>query len=355
MAAVIDASTAFEHAFGRRPDGCWFAPGRVNLIGEHTDYNGGFVLPMALDFGVAVTVGARSDGMLRARSLQHPGDDVDVPLNDLAPARGPEGWAAYPAGVVWALLDAGHRIPGIDVVVDGDVPQGAGLSSSAALECATALACAERFGLALDRQELAAVAQRAENEFVGMPCGIMDQSASLLCRAQNALFLDTMTLDAVHVPLDLAAAGQALLVIDTRAPHRLVDGEYADRRRACEEAARRLGVARLRDIETDRMPEALARLDSPTLRRRVRHVVTENARVLEVVGLLERRAVVDIGPLLTASHESLRDDYEVSAPELDLAVDAAHGRRRHRCPDDRGRLRRVRPRPGRRAGGRIDR
>jgi galactokinase len=225
--------------------------------------------------------------------------------------------------VVWALADAGCRVPGLDLVVDGDVPQGAGLSSSAALECATALACRDLFAFDLTPQELAALAQRAENVFVGMPCGIMDQSASLLCREGHALFLDTQTLATEHVPLDLSARGLSLLVVDSRAPHRLVDGEYANRRQACEDAARLLGVTLLREIGIDDLDAMIDRLDDPVLRRRVRHVITENARVLAVVEALADDRWSDVGAAMTASHESLRDDYEVSAPELDVAVDAA--------------------------------
>jgi galactokinase len=324
-AAVDDLAANFERAHGRPPEGCWAAPGRVNLVGEHTDYNGGYVLPVALEFGVTVAASARSDGVLTAHSLQQPGAGVEVAVDTLDPAAPVTGWAAYPSGVVWALGQAGHRVDGLDIVVDGDVPQGAGLSSSAALECATALACRDLFRFDLARPQLAALAQRAENDFVGMPCGIMDQSASLLCEEGHALFLDTLTLATEQVPLDLAGEGLALLVIDTRAPHRLVDGEYASRRRSCEQAARALGVTRLRDVDLDGLDGALGRLDDPVLRRRVRHVVTENARVIEVVERLRRGDPRGVGPAMVASHESLRDDYEVSAPELDAAVDAALG------------------------------
>jgi galactokinase len=326
-AAAGDLAAEFEQATGRPPDGCWRAPGRVNLIGEHTDYNGGFVLPVALDFGVIVAASARSDGVLTARSRQWPDDAITVRIDDLDPTSSQpvDGWAAYPAGVVWALTRAGHRPPGLDLLLDGDVPQGAGLSSSAAIECATALACAELFGLGLSRVELAALAQHAENDYVGVPCGIMDQSASLLCREDHALFLDSLTLATEHVPFPLTGDGLALLVIDTRAPHRLVDGEYADRRRSCERAAAALGVASLREISPEGLDGAIGRLDDEALRRRVRHVVTENARVLEVVELLRQGRPRDLGRAMLASHRSLRDDYEVSAPELDIAVEAAVG------------------------------
>jgi galactokinase len=214
-------------------------------------------------------------------------------------------------------------VGGLDLLVDGDVPAGAGLSSSAALECAVALAADETFGLGLERPALARLAQRAENGFVGVPSGIMDQSASLLCREGHVLFLDTRSLEVEQVPLDLEATGLELLVVDTRAPHRLADGEYAARRRDCERGATALGVPYLRDVSPEDLASALARVDDDTIRRRVRHVVTEDARVLDVVGLLRGGRVHEIGPLLTASHTSLRDDFEVTVPELDTAVDAA--------------------------------
>jgi galactokinase len=297
--------------------GVWRAPGRVNVIGEHTDYNDGFVLPLALAQRVVCTAARRLDGRLVARSARAPGAVLDV--SDPAPGR-VDGWGAYPAGVVWALRAAGHDVGGLDVTLDGDLPPGAGLSSSAAVCCAVALACNDLYQLGLDRVALARIAQRAENDFVGAPVGIMDQMAVLYGRAGHALFLDTRSLEVRPVPLRLSEAGLALLVIDTHAPHRLVDGEYAARRRSCEQAATMLGVAALRDATA----AAVAGLPDATLRRRARHVVTENARVLRVVEAL--RSGVDpreIGPELTASHESLRDDFVVSCAELDAAVDAA--------------------------------
>jgi galactokinase len=312
----------FAEAFGRDPDCVWASPGRVNLIGEHTDYNEGFVLPMALPHLVVAAAGRNRDGRVRVLSRQHGARSVEVDLRSLRPGA-VRGWPAYVAGVVWALRDSGHDVDGLDVVVDGNVPAGAGLSSSAALECAVALAVDEVFGLGVQRPALARLAQRAENEFVGVPSGIMDQSASLLCREGHVLFLDTRTLEVEHVPLDLGENGLDLLVVDTRAPHRLADGEYAARRRDCERGAAALGVPFLRDIGPDDLDSALSRIGDDTTRRRVRHVVTEDARVLEVVALLRAGRVNEIGPLLTASHVSLRDDFEVTVPELDTAVEAA--------------------------------
>jgi galactokinase len=309
---------AFRSRTGRDPEGVWFAPGRVNLIGEHTDYSDGFVLPVAIDLGVHVAAAARDDGRLRCWSLQAP-EPADLWLEAIGPGL-VEGWAAYPAGVAWALGAPG----GADLVVDGNVPAGAGLSSSAALECATAMALAELSG-ALGRLgpvELAGAARRAEVEVVGMPCGVMDQMISMLGRPGHALFLDTRTLATEQVPLELDTAGLRLLVIDTRASHRLVEGAYAQRRAAVEAAARVLGVPALRDATPGLVEASAAALGDPGLRR-ARHVVGENARVLRAVELLRTGALDRLGPLLAASHASLRDDFEVSCPELDTGVAAA--------------------------------
>lgn len=312
-------ATAFRTEFGHAPEGVWTAPGRINLIGEHTDYNDGYVLPLALPLALTAAASRRTDGRVRFRSLQT-GEGFEGAVADLAPGAVP-GWAAYPAGALWALLDEGYPVDGLDLLVDSTVPRGAGLSSSAALSCATVLAAAALHGSAPGPAEVARLAQRAENDFVGMPCGIMDQSASMLSAEGHALFLDTRTSRTEQVPFDPPSHGLSLLVVDTRAPHRLVEGAYAERRRSCEDAARTLGVAALRDV-TD-LPRALAALPDELSRRRVRHVVTENARVLDAVALLRSGDVAAVGPLLTASHASLRDDYEVTVPEVDAAVDAA--------------------------------
>ena len=321
----MKAVSLFAERFGGEPDGVWLAPGRANLMGEHTDYNDGFVLPFALGQGVTAAAARRPGRRLTLCSRQEPGDVVEVGLDGLAPGR-VTGWAAYPAGVAWALEAAGHRVPGACIAIDSDVPAGAGLSSSAALECATALALTSLGGLDVPRAELVRITRRAENEFAGVPTGIMDQSASLLCRAGHALLLDCRSLETSQVPFDPAAAGASLLLINTRARHELTDGEYGRRRAECEEAARRLGIPSLRDL-TD-----LADIDSltdPVLRRRVRHVVTDNQRVLDVVALLRAPSgpsadtYREIGRLLTQAHVSLRDDFEVSWPEADVAVEAA--------------------------------
>ena len=322
MTPPAAARAGFEDAYGGPPDGLWWAPGRVNLVGEHTDYNEGFVLPLALAQGVAAAVRVRDDGVLRVRSVQI-GETVELAM-DAITADTLDGWSAYPGGVAGALRAAGHDVPGLDVVLDADVPSGAGLSSSHALECSVAVAWNDLAGLGLDRTELALLVRAAENDFVGAPTGIMDQMASLHGRADHLVFIDTRSLEVEHVPFDLASSGLALLVIDSHTPHALVGGEYAERRESCATAAELLGVPALRDIEPADLDAALARLDDDLLRRRVRHVVTEDARVLEVAAMLRSGADVRaVGPLLTASHASMRDDFEITVPQVDTAVEAA--------------------------------
>lgn len=245
---------------------------------------------------------------------------MTAPVEGLAPGE-ISGWAAYPIGMAWSLTAAGYQPGGTSLAIDSDLAMGAGLSSSAALECAVGLALTDLHGLAVSRAELASLASRAENNFAGAPTGIMDQSAALLCQAGHALLLDCRSGAIEEVPLDPGAAGLAFLVIDTAARHALNDGRYAARRRSCEEAARALGVASLRDL-TD-SPDDVAELTDPELRRRARHVVTENRRVLAAADLLRRGELAAIGPLLTDSHASLRDDFEVSWQQADVAVDAA--------------------------------
>ncbi|MEV5511220.1 galactokinase [Streptomyces orinoci] len=312
------AAAGFRAVYGGAPDGIWAAPGRVNLIGEHTDYNEGLVLPLALEQRTLVAAAARRDGLLRLYSARLGGEVISLRVAELAPGA-VKGWAAYPAGVCWALREAGVTAAagGADVFVESEVPLGAGLSSSAALEVATALALG---GSPLSGPELALLAQRAENEFVGVPCGVMDQMAAACCTAGHALLLDTRDLGMRQVPLELA--GLRLLVVDTGVRHALADGAYAERRAGCAKAARALGVRALRDITPAQLPAALGAL-TPGLRPLVRHVVTENQRVAETAALLEAGEVREAGPLLTAGHHSLRDDFAVSCPELDLVVATA--------------------------------
>ncbi|HLZ36729.1 MAG TPA: galactokinase [Mycobacteriales bacterium] len=308
----------FRDRTGREPDGVWAAPGRVNLIGEHTDYNDGFVLPLAIDRVTTVAIGRRRDDVAACWSLTH-GEATAYDVTTLAPGD-VDGWAAYPLGVAWALRRGGIDVRGFDLVVSSTVPTGSGLSSSAALECATALGLAELFSARTGRRALALAGQRAEAEMAGVPVGVMDQMASMLGRAGHALFLDCRFLDTEQVPLDLAGAGLRLLVIDTKVEHSLAEGAYAERRRACERAAALLGVPALRDVDAGQVEQLPA-----DVRARARHVVTENARVLATVDRLRAGEWSAVGALLGASHRSLRDDYEVSCAELDTAVDAAVG------------------------------
>ncbi|GAA3484055.1 galactokinase [Streptomyces yanii] len=319
--------TAFTELYGTAPEGVWAAPGRVNLIGEYTDFNDGFVMPLALPHTARAAVGRRTDGELRLHSTDVPGGVVQLRVDELAPHQG-HGWAAYPAGVVWALREAGHRITGADIQLTSTVPTGAGLSSSAALEVVTALALNDLFGLGLSAAELAVLAQRAENAFVGVPCGVMDQMASACCVEGHALHLDTRDLTQRQVPFDLAAHGLQLLVVDTRVKHALGDGAYAERRAGCEAGARALGMGTLRDLPYEGLDAALDTLAESgadeSVVRYVRHVVSDNARVEQVIALLDAGEVRAAGPVLTAGHVSLRDDLRVSCPELDLVVSTAN-------------------------------
>ncbi|SHI19980.1 galactokinase [Streptomyces sp. 3214.6] len=314
----------FVRLYGAEPEGVWAAPGRVNLIGEHTDYNDGFVMPFALPHHAVAAVSRREDGLLRLHSADLDTGVAELRLDELTP-ESDDAWTAYPAGVVWALREAGHAVTGADIHLSSTVPSGAGLSSSAALEVVVALALNDLYELGLQRWQLARLCQRAENVYVGAPTGIMDQTASACCEAGHALFLDTRDLSQKQIPLDLAAEGLRLLVVDTQVTHAHSGGEYGKRRAGCEKGAALLGVDALRDIPYADLDAALARLgDEEEVRRLVRHVVTEDQRVEQVVALLESggdtRAV---GPVLTAGHASLRDDFQVSCPELDLVVDTA--------------------------------
>ena len=364
---------SFTEVYGHTPDGVWRAPGRVNLIGEHTDYNDGFVLPFAIDRAamVAVRLKQLSDSAAHSADLAstYAPDGclakVSFTIDSLTPGS-VDGWGAYPAGVVYVLAGlGGAEVPGFELLLDSTVPVGAGLSSSHAVEVATIVALNDLLGLGLSHPDLARLTQRAENEFVGAPTGIMDQSASLMGRAGGALFLDCRTLESEIVPLPLAEHGLSVLVIDTKVAHSHADDGYAARRTSCERAAATLGVNSLRDIPIvdDAAPATIAAtgtvpgsapntavdaapasgsvpgapstagtprtdvsaidvLDDETARR-VRHVLSENGRVLETVQRLRKGDLSGVGELMTASHVSLRDDYEVSCLELDLAVDAA--------------------------------
>ena len=317
----------FETEYGAAPAGVWSAPGRINLIGEHTDYNGGFALPLAIDRRTLVAARCRSDRTLSLASTALPGR-VTASLDELAvPSGGANsrwGWAMYPLAVAWTLStgEKHGRLPGVELMVDSSVPVGAGLSSSHALEVAAAGAMTSLWELELDRWALVHAVRRAENEFVGAPTGILDQVAGVFGRAGCAVLLDCLDETAEQIELPLSSVGLALIVIDTRTSHNHADGSYADRRNSCERAARLLGVRVLRQVPGADLVEAPSQLDQLTFRR-ARHVVTENQRVLEAAALLRAGAPERIGPLLLASHTSMRDDFEISTPVLDLAVEAA--------------------------------
>lgn len=310
-----------ERAWGGLPDVVAAAPGRVNLIGEHTDYNQGLCLPLALPHATYAAATARQDGRVRIASAQGA-----EPWHGTLEQCGPgsvTGWPAYLAGVLWGLTQEGWQVPGLDLYIDSTVPLGAGLSSSASVECATGAAVAGLLGLSPRDPEVAATlvaaGMRAESEVAGAPTGGMDQSIAVYGAADTALLLDFENSTRRAIPLDLGAEGLALLVVDTRVSHALTDGGYATRRAECEEVAGLLGVASLRAADQS-VVDSVA---DERLRRRARHVVTEIQRVRSVVGLLTSGSVASIGPILVASHASLRDDFEVSCPELDLVVTQA--------------------------------
>ena len=321
---------AFSDVFGSEPSGVWSAPGRVNLIGEHTDYNAGLCLPIALPHRTYAAARLRPDRQLRLHSLQS-AESYNLELDDIRPGN-PSGWGAYAAGVLWAFDAAGHQVQGLDVMVDGQVPVGAGLSSSAALECAVAAAVSDLLGLALlsddhARAALAGICVNAENTIAMAPTGGMDQAASLRCQEANALLLDCRDGSVQQVPFDPSAHGLTLLVMNTLATHSLVDGQYEQRRASCDEAARQLGVISLREVSIDGLGQALDRLSDTRVRARARHVVTEIDRVRQTAALLRAGRMSDVGPVFNASHASMRDDFEISCAELDAAVETAtaHG------------------------------
>ncbi|WNG49704.1 galactokinase [Archangium minus] len=317
MRGPQDEAPHFEALFGRPPKVRARAPGRVNLIGEHTDYNGGFVLPMAIPQQTEVVLAPREDRQVRAFSANL-GAAGKVDTYELGQEKAGKGWLDYVQGVTRVLRDEGHALGGFDLWLRSDVPLGSGLSSSAALEVALLRGLRECFGLKLDDVRIALLGQKVECDFVGAPVGVMDQMASSLAQGGAALFLDTRSLQYERVPLPTQVEP---IVINSGVTHSHAGGDYRVRRAECERAAKLLGVEQLRDLPDAELPRALA-LPEP-LGRRVRHVLTENARVLDTVRALRAGDLAALGPLLYASHASQRDDYEVSVPEIDLLVDLA--------------------------------
>lgn len=314
---MASIARGFEELYGRKPEVISEAPGRVNLIGEHIDYSEGFVLPFAIADRTYAAIAARNDGLVRIASHQRKEKIFSIDISDVKP--GSKGdWEKYVLGVLWSL----GITSGVDIFVDGNVPGGAGLSSSAALECSVAVALNALFSLGKSKEDLARATQRAENEYVGVPCGIMDQSVSLMAQAGAALLLDCRDLTTEIVPFSVADAGLELLIIDTQAHHALTDGGYAERRAACESVARKLDIPSMRHLNLDSL-EAQREKITATEFIRARHAVTEIARVREAVVALRASDFMTLGKLINASHISLRDDYAVSCPELDVAVDAA--------------------------------
>ncbi|OUZ08556.1 galactokinase [Aeromicrobium sp. PE09-221] len=295
----------------------WTVPGRVNLIGEHLDYNGGAVLPIAIDRGLLIKVRMRDDGVVNIWSGGRKASfGVDIAPGEIG------DWARYAAAAVWASRQAEIPVPGADIVIESTLPPGAGLSSSAALTCGLAAALDDFADTALSRLQLARIGQRAESDFVGAPVGLMDQLAVLCGESGNAVHIDFADPDSpalASVPATWSDHGLVLAVIDTGVTHALASGEYAARRRECDEAAGRLGLTALARAQVD----AVLRLEDDILKRRTRHVVTESARVRGTVKALGAGEWKQFGAMLSSSHESLRDDFEVSCPELDVAVEEA--------------------------------
>jgi galactokinase len=307
----------FLETFGEESDLVAAAPGRVNLIGEHIDYSEGFVLPFAIKDRTLVAARKRDDSIVRIASAQRRNKIISVDINEVKPGLKGE-WERYALGVLWSM---GVK-SGVDLLIDGHVPLGAGLSSSAALECSVATAMNHLFDMGFSLEELARLTQKAENQYVGVPCGIMDQSVSLMATNGFALLLDCRDLSTRNIPFDVASHGLELLIIDTQAHHALTDGGYAERRASCESVAAKLGVKSMRELTIEQLDSSRNKL-SESEYIRARHAVTEMKRVLDCVEALASEDFTQVGQLLNQSHNSLRDDYTVSCPELDTAVEAS--------------------------------
>ena len=313
----MDITELFAKGFGYPPEVVASAPGRVNLIGEHIDYSEGFVLPFAIDAVTKCAIAKRDDEKIRIISAQKKNEVIESNLEAIAAKEG-SAWSRYIYGVIWAM----EIETGLDIYIDGKVPLGAGLSSSAALECSLATALNHLFHLEKTLPELARLTQRAENDYVGVPCGIMDQSISLMARAGYGLLLDCQDLSTRHIKIDFASSSLRLLIIDTQAHHALTDGGYAKRRESCEEVVKIFSIPSLRQLSMESLLAHKTKLSDIQFKR-ARHGVGEMLRVLDAVKALEAEDFEALGQLLNQSHNSLRDDYEVSCPELDLAVETA--------------------------------
>ena len=307
----------FLETFGEEPGLTAAAPGRVNLIGEHIDYSEGFVLPFAIKDRTLAAVRKRDDSIVRIASAQRRNKIVTVDIADVKPGLKGE-WERYALGVLWSM----GVTTGVDIMIDGHVPLGAGLSSSAALECSVATAMNHLFDMGFSLEELARLTQKAENQYVGVPCGIMDQSVSLMATQGFALLLDCRDLSTRNIPFDVASHGLELLIIDTQAHHALTDGGYAKRRASCESVAAKLSVKSMRELSMAQLDAAQDQI-TETEYIRARHAVSEMKRVLDCVDALSVGDFAKVGELINQSHVSLRDDYTVSCPELDTAVEAS--------------------------------
>jgi galactokinase len=308
---------SFHELFGHKAEVLAEAPGRVNLIGEHIDYSEGFVLPFAIADRTYAAISRNNDGLVRIASQQRKNRIFTIDIKDVKPGSAGD-WEKYVLGVIWTM----EVTSGVDILVDGHVPSGAGLSSSAALECSVAVGLNTLFNFGKSLEDMARATQKAENDYVGMPCGIMDQSVSLMAREGSTLLLDCRDLSTESVPFDVASAGLELLIIDTQAHHALVDGGYAERRASCESVAEKFGIPSMRHLTLDILQSRRSEI-SETEFIRARHAVTEIQRVKEAVSALRSSDFTTLGRLINESHNSLRDDYTVSCPELDAAVDAS--------------------------------
>jgi galactokinase len=321
MTPEQEAAELFRQRFGHPAQATFQAPGRVNLIGEHTDYNDGFVLPCAIDYRIVIAASRRPDSLVRMVAADFDGQEAGFDLGQPIEPDPQAPWSDYVRGVATSLLRRGYALRGADLVIAGNVPLGAGLSSSAALEVVTGTMFARFHDLAIDGKTLALVGQEAENSFVGCNCGIMDQMISVFGQEDHALLIDCRSLEARPVPIP---EGTGLVIVNSNVRRGLADSEYNSRRAQCETAAAHFGVKALRDLELEQFERGQDGLD-PLVIRRARHVITENQRTLDAAGALARGDLVRMGELMAASHVSMRDDFEITAPAIDVLVEIIGG------------------------------